>query len=330
MLLKLGLVTTRKKLAVAFGAPDAADRASQNGIVPMRTSKKVFVFSDPKRSQDNGYTFDGWAKSDEDGPVFHYTGTGPTGNQILTGLNGTVLNHEAQELDLHLFISEPGPKSGGGKDQRYVGQMRVDDVVPVVERWSKDSTGTLRRLYVFRLRPVDGAKTDVQDKDRTQPAAKTDVVRVKTPAAETKAALLSTEQHATDETVVHRSAGSHKVIRAEGKLSSAFEEFLVAQGHTVERYQITIKGERDPLVTDLYDVTDHVLYEAKGKTTRSNVRMALGQLLDYRRHIPQQATLRVAVLLPTEPTEDVRDIITQAGTSLVVRHGAGFTGYPLT
>ncbi|MEU7053203.1 hypothetical protein AB0A67_33545, partial [Streptomyces eurythermus] len=30
-----------------------------------------------------------------------------------------------------------------------------------------------------------------------------------------------------------------------------------------------------------YDATDHVLYEAKGLTTRANVRMAIGQLLDY-------------------------------------------------
>jgi hypothetical protein len=93
--LAVPLVTTRAELAAAFGKEDASERASQPGIVTMREPhKKLFVFSDPHKSKENGYNFDGWTEGDEQGPVFDYTGTGPNGHQVLSKLNGTLLNHQ--------------------------------------------------------------------------------------------------------------------------------------------------------------------------------------------------------------------------------------------
>ncbi|WP_392872351.1 hypothetical protein [Streptomyces sp. LN499] len=331
--LKPGLVTTRAALAVAFGGPEAQERASQSGIVPARASKKLFVFSDPKKSKEHGYNFDGWTEGDNQSAVFDYTGTGPTGHQVLTGLNGTLLNHEAQKLDLHLFISDGHVKSGGAKLQRYVGKMTVDTTVPCRERWDYDTAGTLRRVYVFRLRPVDIEQTDVRQSDAVQVAKKTDVLpvpkMVKEPA-KPGAKSKKTEKHSTGQTTANIPGGERTVIRREGQLVTAFEEHLEQAGHAFSSFQITVEGEPGTLTPDLYDETDHLLYEAKGLTTRNNVRMAIGQLLDYRRHIEKHETLRVAVLLPSEPTPDVKALLDAAGIALVYQVEGGFSGFPLS
>ncbi|MEU4199041.1 hypothetical protein AB0F64_03670 [Streptomyces sp. NPDC026294] len=330
--LKLGLETTRTALAVAFGGPEAHERASQAGIVPVRASNKLFVFSDPHKSKQHGYNFDGWAEADEAGAVFDYTGTGPVGHQVLTGLNGTLLNHVAQGLELHLFISDGYVKPGGAKLQRYVGQMTVDSVVPYTERWDHDPQGTLRRVYVFRLRPVDPQQTDIRPDDSVQPAQETSVLPIPAKVEEpAKPGVKSkkTEKHSTSQTTATVAGGERTVNRREGQLVTAFEEHLEKAGHTYSSFQITVAGERTTLTPDLYDETDHVLYEAKGLTTRPNIRMAIGQLADYRRHLDKPETLRVAVLLPSEPTPDEKAILEAEGVALVFQTDNGFAGFPL-
>ena len=62
-------------------------------------------------------------------------------------------------------------------------------------------------------------------------------------------------------------------------------------------------GELLDLYTDIFDQTESVLYEAKGVATREAVRTALGQLLDYSRHVPGDPSL--AVLLPAIPSDNL-------------------------
>ncbi|QDO00775.1 hypothetical protein FNV65_35280 [Streptomyces sp. S1A1-8] len=332
--LTLGLETTRKELAVSFGGEGAAERASQPGIVPMRASNKLFVFSDPHKSKEHGYNFDGWADGDDLWPVFDYTGTGPVGHQKMPGLNGTLLNHTAQGLELYLFISDGYIKPGGAKKQRFVGRMQVDAVDPYIERWDYDSNGDLRRVFVFRLRPVDLEQTDMRPEDAVQVAMKTEAVpipKLKEPVkpAEPGAKSKKTEKHSTEQTTATIPGGERIVNRREGQLVTAFEEHLDQAGHAFSSFQITVEGEPGTLTPDLYDETAHALYEAKGLTTRPNVRMAIGQLADYRRHLKNPETLRVAVLLPSEPTADVKALLKAQGVDLVFRTETGFSGFPL-
>lgn len=58
----------------------------------------------------------------------------------------------------------------------------------------------------------------------------------------------------------------------------------------------------------MYDAEARILYEAKASSSRSSVRMAIGQLADYRRHITVP-DLRCALLLPERPTPDLCDLI---------------------
>lgn len=78
-----------------------------------------------------------------------------------------------------------------------------------------------------------------------------------------------------------------------------------------------------PLLTDLYDISAHVLYELKSDSSREAVRMAIGQLLDYRRHIVP-ADPALAVLLPDEPHEDLRSLLDSVNITLVYWDGTTF------
>ncbi|WP_277454097.1 hypothetical protein [Janibacter sp. DB-40] len=80
-------------------------------------------------------------------------------------------------------------------------------------------------------------------------------------------------------------------------------------------------GER--LVCDAYDAITNTLVEAKSSASRQDVRTAIGQLFDYRRHLDKRA--RLAVLLPTRPSDDVLDLLKSLTIDVVIEDGRQFT-----
>jgi hypothetical protein len=64
------------------------------------------------------------------------------------------------------------------------------------------------------------------------------------------------------------------------------------------------------------------LFEVKGTATRGAIRTAIGQLLDYRRHIDRDG-LRLAILLPHRPSHDVVEFVTGLGISVVTEEERG-------
>ena len=78
-------------------------------------------------------------------------------------------------------------------------------------------------------------------------------------------------------------------------------------------------GER--LVADAYDRQKDRLLEAKASASREDVRMAIGQLLDYRRHVAPNAAL--AVLLPDVPSDDLVDLLEELTIECVVEQRKG-------
>lgn len=101
--------------------------------------------------------------------------------------------------------------------------------------------------------------------------------------------------------------------RAEGELVVRFEQYLRAMGHVVGRVRIRVPEETHSLVTDSYDTTTGILYEAKSSSDRGTVRLAVGQLLDYLRFVPEA---KGALLLPEEPSEDLVKFIHSCGFGL--------------
>ena len=113
-----------------------------------------------------------------------------------------------------------------------------------------------------------------------------------------------------------------EATRREQSLVLAYMEHLEGQGHTVSRGRYRPGDADSVLASDLVDETDRVLYEAKGDVRRASVRMAIGQLLDYRRFEPPPMSL--AVLLPRKPVQDLIELIRTVPASAVWRTTDGF------
>ncbi|MCY3568554.1 MAG: hypothetical protein OXH38_07990 [Chloroflexi bacterium] len=113
-----------------------------------------------------------------------------------------------------------------------------------------------------------------------------------------------------------------EATRREQSLVMAYVEHLESQGHKVTRGRYRPDGSDSVLASDLVDETDGVLYEAKGDVRRASVRMAIGQLLDYRRFEP--SSMGLAVLLPRQPVQDLIELILTVPAAAVWRTNDGF------
>src|SRR4029077_7432091 len=90
---------------------------------------------------------------------------------------------------------------------------------------------------------------------------------------------------------------SGPVIQNEAQLTTRFHKYLVAHHRKVLRYPIIPVGSAT-LYSDLADVTDNVLYEAKGSAERMSLRLAVRQVIEYGNYVDGS---RLAVLLPSAP-----------------------------
>ncbi|MFI2077668.1 hypothetical protein [Streptomyces triculaminicus] len=326
-----GGVYTRADLKVIFGG------GTQSGIEPSLTTPNILLFTDHDSADDFGYQ-DGWlAEEDESGPIFEYTGAGPVGDQTLKGKNASVLRHADAGRALHVFMAVGYVEGTGTRTHRYVGEFALDENEPYVERQAPDAKKNMRRVYIFRLRAV--TEIEQQSEDFVPAAPEDDIqtlpaLSINDPAyLELKPAEATTGQATKPEQnsakkVTRKASDAVEVKRREAELSDRFLAFLNGQGHTVKRFKIRVKGLTSTFWTDLYDQDDNVLYELKGSSSRNAVRMAIGQLLDYRRHIPTEDA-RLVVLLPERPADDLQELVKSAGMALVYEDGDKFTGWPI-
>ncbi|GAA4506708.1 hypothetical protein GCM10023191_064180 [Actinoallomurus oryzae] len=314
-----GLVTTRSDMKDLFGGSEYS-----GGIVPSSSTPNVLIYSDPKAGEQSGY-FDGWLPDDDYGPLFEYTGHGQE-DQTFTGTKGNgnraVLLHIDQGRALRVFKACGTVRGSNTKLQRYIGKFQLDADQPYVVREAPNKQGKKRRVIVFRMRP-DGPYVQL-DEDTIPTAVETQSLTV--PANVTTAAIVEPETN--KKTASQRSASPKtQAERREAKLSDQFQEFMATHGHSMMRFQLQVKGMASTLLTDLYDTTAHVLYELKGSSSRESVRMAIGQLLDYRRHVnPSNPAL--AILLPEEPHDDLKDLLHAVDVTLVYWDGTTFIDVP--
>jgi hypothetical protein len=62
-----------------------------------------------------------------------------------------------------------------------------------------------------------------------------------------------------------------------------------------------------------------LIIEAKPTTSREHVRLAIGQVLDYQNLLNREGfALSPAVLLPQRPSEDLTELMSRLGITLVV------------
>ena len=90
----------------------------------------------------------------------------------------------------------------------------------------------------------------------------------------------------------------------------------------VYRHEIRPEVGARPLFTDLFNRVTNQLVEAKGTAEREDIRMAIGQLVDYARFVSPAPELYV--LLPELPSHDLRDLLATAGIGLILPSSDGF------
>lgn len=281
----------RKELQQRYGG------RTQGGIGPSRSSPNVFLFSDPIAGEPHGY-FDGWRA---DG-CFHYTGEGQRGDQQMKSGNAAILHHAGEGRALRLFLGARGRVT-------YEGQFELAREQPFYTTDAPETNdGPVRSVIVFRLEPLDTQPQPSSSKlDRVGLRGVEDV---------------PVEEQWTEKMFVAPSHVPYEADRREQTLVLAFRDYLLQQRHEVARLKIVPAGEAKPLFSDLMDRTTNTLYEAKGSVERGAIRMAIGQLMDYRRFVEPRP--RLAVLLPSRPRDDLRDLLTSVGVAIVWREGEGF------
>ncbi|OPF70401.1 restriction endonuclease [Streptomyces antioxidans] len=284
----------RKRTAIQ----DLYGGSRQGGIAPSRKSPNVLLFSNPGRGHQVGY-FDGWGT---DG-CYHYTGEGQTGDQTMTRGNSAILHHVQEGRALHLFDSVARGVVA------YMGEFALATDTPWYYRDAPDAEGETRSVIMFRIKPTGAVVKLGED-------------LAFTPRDEDVVEDVEIEKHQTERMLVNSKVQEREAERREAPLVSAYRDHLQQQGHTVTRKKIIPAGEVRALYTDLFDTTDQVLVEAKGSVTREAVRMAIGQLYDYRRYITPTPAL--AVLLPARPQQDLIDLCNGSGARVIWPDGTGF------
>lgn len=276
----------------------------QAGISRSSSTPNVLVYSDHDKGAANGYDFDGW---DSRKQVFYYTGEGQSGNQVMMRGNRAVAEHEVDGHALRLFVAVGNQPGSGTRIHRYVGQFRVDPDLPYLLRTAPGSDGVPRQVFVFRLLPM-GPVGDARG--HTSTIAGAGEAASVTPVTVTAVPVQAINTESTEvEKVV-----SGPVIQKELQLADRFQRYLEGHDREVMRYRIIPLGSA-PLYSDLADVTENVLYEAKGAADRMSVRLALGQVLDYGRFVKDSL---LAVLLPGTPPGDLVELLESHDVGCIV------------
>ncbi|TMK55792.1 MAG: restriction endonuclease [Actinobacteria bacterium] len=273
---------------------------TQGGIGPSRKSPNVFIFSDPVAGEPHGY-YDGW-QADK---CFHYTGEGQRGDQQMKSGNAAILNHAAEGRALRVFEGARGVVT-------YLDEFVLDEEEPFY--WTdapETGDGPLREVIVFRLRPMTI--------EPPPPNSKLAAV-----LAGPSSQDVPIEQQQTERAFVAPSHEPYEAERREQKLVLELEAHLRKLGHEVVRQRIVPESEARPLFTDLYDASTGTLVEAKGTVERGAIRMAIGQLVDYKRFVADGAPARLAVLLPKPPRPDLIDLLGSQGIDLIYPEDGGF------
>jgi 5-methylcytosine-specific restriction protein A len=265
------------------------------------------VFSDLRKGARFGYALHDGETSD--GRAFNYTGAGQDGDQQFKLGNKTLLSHKSERKRLQLFVADGVVQGTSIKRQKYMGEyeVRSDDELGFHFATAPDSQGRNRKVIVFHLERVSTA-------GRPLPSAPAE-------PEERIPLLVPTE---VDKTLISARQGTEdgEAHRREAQLTTRFTAWLRSQKREARRWSIPLAGGRS-MLTDFFTPHDNTLYEAKASASRTDIRMAIGQLLDYAAHL--EAGIRLSVLLPARPVDDLIHLLQNHGFGCLIQDGSGFS-----
>lgn len=292
--LTVGDVVTRKELSAEYGGD------TQSGMVTPAGGRFIFLFSDPRVLHNYGYNFDGWVTDDLS--AFDYTGHGASGDQQFTRRNEVLRTSRIDNRQVHLFLAEGFAPGTQQRTHQYVGQFTTSPEHGWRYEWVPVDDGGERRVIVFTLESMkDTAPSN--SKGVARPAAP--------PARELLVRGVAAEQ--TNAVIVHRAeTAATKITRSERQIEDRLRNAL----HVESRLSIRPAGSVSSLYTDVWDPDERELYEVKSSSSRQNVRMAVGQLLDYSRYI-DGPEIKCVVVIPHDPGKDLQDFILELNMDLI-------------
>ena len=308
----VGSESTRREISAKYGG------GLQSGIAASGQTPNVMIFTDPEEATENGYNFDGWVEDE----IFQYTGEGQSGDQVWKRGNKRLGEHHLNQDAVRVFVAngiQPGTKDT--KKHLYLGEFRLDEDEPFLRAECPDREGDDRAVFVFRLRPVGEALRRADDDAQLPLGVTTNPVQIDELPIDDEISVYDVavqSQHKHD--FERRGSQSGEGRRREASLVLRYKAHLEKHGHEVGSRRIKVPGLASALELDLFDVTDGELVEAKGESTRANIRYALGQVLDYRRYVKPRSC---AVLLPSRPSDDLIQLLIENGVSCVHEDGNG-------
>jgi hypothetical protein len=257
------------------------------GIEPSAKTPNVLLFTSATAGAQFGYAFDGWHR---DG-TFHYTGDGQVGDQLMKDGNRAVRDHIDDGRALRLFEKD-------GTYVTYVGEFELPDESHILRDEALDrNQANLRSVFVFRLRPVgptwEGCTARAPEGGLAQ--------EVPLEAANIES-YVRERAHLEPEVA----------LRTEAALVARYSAWIAraVNGTTTRQAIPTAAGHM--MYTDLFVRETRELVEAKSSSSRTHMRSALGQILDYARYVPHSS---LAILVPSQPDPEM--------TQLLIAHGVG-------
>lgn len=139
-------------------------------------------------------------------------------------------------------------------------------------------------------------------------------------ASGTREERVAVEEGTVEGYEVIRPAEVGRAVRRESRLVTDYARYLTEGGDAVVRNKI--RTPQGLLYSDLYNETRKQLVEAKAGTSRNDIRMAIGQLADYRRFIAPRPAC--AVLLEAKPSPDLLSLLETERIVAVWRQGEVF------
>ena len=133
--------------------------------------------------------------------------------------------------------------------------------------------------------------------------------KVRTYFSSTSSRIVDINEKNKNPSKAKRSKKEIIIHQNEDKLVQRYKKYL-KKNHQIDlkKYQFDISGENSTLETDGWIDESKTLIEAKyfkkGESPRQKIRMAIGQLHDYKRHAKPKPK-RLAILLPRCPVNDL-------------------------
>jgi hypothetical protein len=267
----------RTELHARFGG------GGQGGLSPCAKSPNVLIFSDPLSGSRHGYIYDKWDEADS--TLFHFTGEGQTGDQQMKAGNAAVLNSASDGRALRVFKGVRGIV-------RYIDQFKLDRLPFEIKPAPATGNGPTRQVIVFGLRRM----TDATERLARRPRATAAPTYRRADPSPTQQ---SEQPFTRDPTVIDRA------LRAHADTQNSLSDFLTSSGAITWSPQ---PAEPDfDLAWTFRGVT--FVGEVKSLTAINEdrqLRLGLGQVLDYQALMARETTAVRAVLVVEHQPQDAR------------------------